>query len=269
MKSTSNGIQTPSSAVLFEKRDKLAIITLNRPKQYNAINHDLVEGLIKYLDQVAGDDNVRAILLTGNGKGFCAGADMMGFGNASPKQVKDYLNMYYGTIVRTLMEMPKPVICAINGPVAGAGLGLALACDFRVMAETANFRYAFINIGLGPDAGSSWFLARTVGYSKALEIAVEGKKIPAAECYRLGLTNKLVSLEELMPTALNWASQLADRPTIGFAATKRDMNFAMINDLPSTIAFEATQQMACLASEDHKEGVRAFLEKRKPNFVGK
>ena len=267
--STNGVVKKENDAVLYKKEGKVAVITLNRPKRYNAVNQDLIEGLIKYLDKARSDSSVKGIVLTGNGKGFCAGADMKGFGTASPEQTRDYLNMYYGTIVRRIVEMKKPVICAINGPVAGAGLGIALACDFRVMAESANMRYAFINIGLAPDAGSSWFLTRIVGYSKALEIAVEGEKIPADECYRLGLTNKLVALDKLEETTMAWANRLAERPMVAFNATKQDLRYGMTNGLFESIAFEAEQQMDCLRSHDHKEGVMAFLQKRKPKFIGK
>ena len=272
LKSQSNGTtdKKTNDAVLYERNGKLGIITLNRPERYNAINHDLVEGLQDALTSARNDSAVKAVILTGNGKGFCAGADLGGFGpNSTPDVVRDYLNMHYGTIVRRIVEMDKPVLCAINGPVAGAGLGIALACDFRVMAETANMRYAFINIGLGPDCGSSWFLSRIVGYSKALEIAVEGEKIPADQCHQLGLTNKLVATDDLMRVTMDWANKLAARPMIGFAATKRDMNYNMTHGLFDAIAYEAEQQMACLASYDHKEGVMAFLQKRTPKFIGK
>ncbi len=257
-------------AVLYKKEGKVSIITLNRPEKYNAITHDLNLGLLDAFAKVQLDEDVRAIILTGNGKGFCAGADMSDFGNIrKPEEVRDYLNTFYRSIIRRMVNLDKPIIGAINGPVAGAGLGFALACDFRIMADTANMRYAFINIGLAPDNGSSWFLARTVGYSKALEIAIEGEKIPAEECLRLGLTNKITPAEKLMEAALTYANKMADRPTLGFAATKRDLNFAMTNDLMNTLAFEADQQVDCLKSKDHQEGVMAFLQKRKPAFTGK
>lgn len=267
---TTNEIaEKENNTVLYKKAEKVATITLNRPKRYNAINTALLEGLLDNLDKARADKSVKAIVLTGNGKGFCAGADMSVMGNLSPKQTRDYLNMYYGSVVRRIVEMDKPVIAAINGPVAGAGLGIALACDFRVMATTASMRYAFINIALAPDAGSGWFLTRLVGYSKALEIAIAGEKIPAATCLKLGLTNKMVASDQLLETTLAWAKRLAARPMLAFAATKRDLQYSMTHRLFDSLAFEAEQQMACLASYDHKEGVTAFLQKRKPKFIGK
>lgn len=265
--SESNGA---AAAVLFRKEEKVGIITLNRPDRYNGINAELLAAFSEALDKALLDEAVKAVVVHGNGRGFCAGADLGPEGlTRAPRQVRDFLNMHYGNVIRRLVEIEKPVICAIHGSAAGAGLGFALACDFRVMADNANIRYAFINIGLAPDAGSSWFLARTVGYSKALEIATEGKKIPAKECLGLNLTNKMVPEVDLMDTAMQWAKELAERPTLAFALTKADIRFAMTHGLLDTIAYESEQQVKGLSSKDHKEGVMAFLEKRKPNFIGK
>ena len=260
-----------NDTVLLKKEGNIAIVTLNRPKQYNAITEDLKWGLLHACNDIQKDDQIRVVILTGNGKGFCAGADMsdLNSGGFSPLEVRDNLIMMYGNVVRSIMRLEKPVICAINGPVAGAGLGIALSCDLRIMAEHASMRYAFINIGLVPDAGSTWFLARQVGYSKALELIIEGEKIPAHECLKLNLTNKVCPAETLMNHAMTWAKRLAERPTMAIGRTKKVLNFAMQNDLNSTIAQEGEEQMACLLSHDHKEGVKAFLEKRKPEFIGK
>ena len=218
------------------------------------------------------DDSIKAIVLTGNGKGFCAGADMADLqasGTADPQTIRDNLIMVYGNVTRMIMRSDKPVIAAINGPVAGAGLGFALACDLRIMAAHANMRYAFINIGLVPDNGSTWFLTRQVGYSKALELIIEGEKIPADECLKLNLTNKVCQADELMDKAMEWANRLANKPTIAIGATKRILNHAVTNDWYSTVCRESEEQMPLFATQDHKEGVTAFLEKRKPVFKGK
>lgn len=267
---TSNGAEKEAT-VLWSTEGKVGIIKLNRPSNYNAINDDLLRDFSAALDKAKMDDNVRAVVVHGSGKGFCAGADLSGGGSLgrTPRQVRDMLNTNYGDVIRRLTEMNKPVIAAIHGSAAGAGIGFALACDFRVMAENANMRYAFINIGLAPDAGSSWFLARTVGYSKALEIATEGEKIPASECLRLNLTNKVAPQEELLQTTMDWAKRLAERPTLGFALTKKDLKFAMTHSLPESIAYEAENQVIGLSSEDFIEGGTAFMEKRKPVFKGK
>ncbi|MBT6008662.1 MAG: hypothetical protein HOG78_05255 [Rhodobacterales bacterium] len=157
----------------------------------------------------------------------------------------------------------------MNGTAAGVGAAFALACDFRVMSKESALLYAFINIGLGPDGGASWLLSRQVGYSKALEIATGGKRVLGEECFKLGLTNKLVESNEIVDVAKSWAIELSKKPTIGIGITKQDMIFSLNNDLLSTIEFEAKEQVAAFYSEDLKEGVTAFLEKRKANFKGK
>lgn len=261
-----------NNTVVLKKEGKVAIVTLNRPARYNAITEEMKWGLLHAMTDIQQDDAIKAIILTGNGKGFCAGADMADLqqsGTADPQAIRDNLIMVYGNIVRMIMRSDKPVIAAINGPVAGAGLGFALACDLRIMADHANMRYAFINIGLVPDNGSTWFLTRQVGYSKALELIIEGEKIPAAECLKLGLTNKICKADELMDKAMEWANRLANKPTVAIGATKRILNFAVNNDLYNTVRRESEEQMPLFATHDHKEGVNAFINKRKPVFKGK
>lgn len=261
-----------NNTVLLEKEGKVAIIRLNRPERYNAITEELKWGLMHALNDIQKDDAIKAVILTGNGKGFCAGADMKDLqqaGSSDPKEIRDNLIMVYGNTTRMIMRSDKPVIAAINGPVAGAGLGFALACDLRIMAEHANMRYAFINIGLVPDNGSTWFLTRQVGYSKALELIIEGEKIPAKECLKLGLTNKVCKAEDLMDEAMKWAIRLANKPTAAIGGTKRILNHAIANDWYSTVCKESEEQMPLFETHDHKEGVMAFVQKRKPNFIGK
>jgi len=259
-----------NTTVLYEKEGKVAIITLNRPERYNAVNHDLVEELMTALNNARKDEEVRAIVVTGAGRGFSAGADMDSFSTGlSPEELRDYIIMFYGALMRNFLNLRKPVIGAINGTAAGVGAAIALACDLRIMADDGNFRYAFINIGLGPDGGAGWFLARAVGYSRAFQIAIEGEKVPAAKCLELGLTNKVVPAENLIREAKVWAQKLAERPTLAVGITKQDLNFALHNDLYDTIAFEATEQMAAFKSHDLVEGVTAFLQKRKAKFIGK
>ena len=162
----------------------------------------------------------------------------------------------------------KPIIGAINGTAAGVGAAFALACDLRVMSEKSAILYAFINIGLGPDGGASWLLSRQVGYSKAFEIAISGKKVLGQQCFDLGLTNRIVENELILENAINWAKELANRPTLAIGITKQDLVHSMNNDLYSTIAYEAERQVLAFKSHDLKEGVTAFIEKRKPNFKG-
>tara|TARA_R110002074_G_scaffold61882_4_gene149267 strand:- start:401 stop:1735 length:1335 start_codon:yes stop_codon:yes gene_type:complete len=259
-----------NESVLFEKEGDIGIITLNRPSRYNAVTDDVVNGITAAINIIRKDDDIRAVVITGAGKGFCAGADMAVFGQVTPEEGRAYITSTYQPLMRTLFTLRKPIIGAINGTAAGVGASLALACDFRVMSKSSALLYAFINIGLGPDGGGSWLLARQVGYSKALQIAVEGKKIMASECLDLGLTNKLVQDDTvLLKTAKNWAHELAKLPTLAVGVTKEDMFYAMGHDLYDTIAYEAEKQVATFGSRDFAEGVNAFLEKRPAKFIGK
>jgi enoyl-CoA hydratase/carnithine racemase len=227
-----------NKAVILEIVESTAIITFNRPERYNAVNHDLIEGINYVFSVIKNDDNIRAVVLTGNGKGFCAGADLTTIGTLSAEDSRDYIIDNYKPILNNFLKLRKPIIGAINGTAAGVGAAFALACDFRVMSKESALLYAFINIGLGPDGGASWLLSRQVGYSKALEIATGGKRVMGEECFKLGIT-------------------------------KQDMIFSLNNDLLDTIEYEAKEQVAAFHSEDLKEGVSAFLEKRKANFKGK
>ena len=259
-----------NGSVLFEKEGDIGIITLNRPSRYNAVTDDVVQGITSAINKIRKDDDIRAVVLTGAGKGFCAGADMAVFGKVTPEEGRSYITSTYQPLMRTLFTLRKPIIGAINGTAAGVGASIALACDFRVMSHNSALLYAFVNIGLGPDGGGSWLLARQVGYSKALQIAVEGKKIMGQECLGLGLTNKLVEKDnDLLDRAKTWAHELAKLPTLAVGITKEDMFYAMGHELYDTIAYEAEKQVATFGSHDFKEGVNAFLEKRPAKFMGK
>ncbi|MGY8919240.1 MAG: enoyl-CoA hydratase/isomerase family protein [Flavobacteriales bacterium] len=258
------------SSVLYKVKNSVAIITLNRPEKYNAVNDSLTESLTIYLTKAKDDSEVRAIVITGSGKGFCAGADMSYFdSDDAPEKRRDYIINTYQPLINMLQQLNKPIIGAINGSAAGVGASLALACDFRVMGPKSSIYFAFINIALGPDGGGSWLLSRLVGYSKALEIAISGKKVFGEECHNLGLTNKLVKDKEVLTRAIEWAEELSKKPTLTIGITKEDMIFSESNSLHDTIAFEAEKQVIAFKTEDHKEGVSAFIEKRIPNFKGK
>ena len=257
------------ATVLTHVDESVMTITLNRPDKRNAMNGDLNDELVEALRAARGNDDVRAVIVTGAGKGFCAGADLTLFAQIDrPDFVRDYVIDNYKTMMELITTMKKPVIAAVNGSAAGAGASLALACDFRVMADDASIYQAFIKIGLVPDAGSCWLLARQVGYSKALEIATSGEPVNAAQCAELGLANRVVSSDELMDAANQWASRLSEMPTQAIAMTKEAMHFSMDNDLGKTIEREAELQARAIQTHDHKEGVSAFLEKREPEFKG-
>ena len=260
--------QKPSETVLLKKQENIAIVTLNRPERYNAVTDELVTRLNEIIDEIRNDNQIRAVVLTGAGKGFSAGADMESFGKVSPEDGRAYITRVYQTLLRNFQTLKKPIIGAINGTAAGVGASIALACDLRVMTSSSGILYAFVNIGLGPDGGASWLLTRQVGYSKAFEIAAEGKKIKAEECLSLGLTNKIVDEDQLLEAAIEWAKALAAKAPIAVGITKEDLVHAMDNNLSESIAYEAEKQIAAFESYDLVEGVAAFVEKRKANFIG-
>ena len=199
---------------------------------------------------------------------FSVGADLKERKTLTPAEVKR--NVYkIGEVFSSIENLPQPTIAAINGYAFGGGMELALACDFRVMSDQSAILFAFVNIGLGPDGGASWLLARQIGYSRALEIATSGKKVTGQKCLELGLTNRIVNQDEILSNAQEWAADFAIRPTLAIGIAKEDMFYAMNHSLNEAIAFEAKKQIDAFKSHDLKEGVSAFIEKRKPNFLGK
>ena len=263
--------QPKDASVLYERVGKVGVITLNRPDHYNAMNSQMKRLLMETLRKAQNDKKARSIVITGSGRGFSAGADLLEMtgGSITKDDVQNDLFATYSVIVKQIVEMNKPVIAAINGAVAGAAIGIALACDYKIMAAEAKLRYAFINIALVPDAGSTWFLAREVGYTKAMEIITGGEKIPAAECMELGLVNAIAPTEHTLQTAMALAEKLANGPTNAIGRTKKVLHYAMNHDLYQTMNEEARQQKECIFGYDHKEGTSAFLQKRAPKFIGK
>ena len=248
----------------------IAQITLNRPERRNAVTAELLDELTDAFGRAAADEQVRAVVLTGAGKGFCAGQDLSAFGGImTPEQVRSAVIDHYMPLILAICRLPKPIIGAINGVAAGAGCSLALACDLRIMADDASQLQAFSNIGLVPDAGSSWFLTRLVGYSRAYEIAISGERVTAQRCLELGLANRVVPADALLAEALAWAAQLAQRPTYALGLTKQVMQEAALSDLATIIQREAEFQGQCVQSADHHEGVLAFMQKRQPVFSGR
>lgn len=256
--------------VLYQVEDGVATITLNRPERRNAVTPVMLQRLCARFVAAGEDERVRAVLVTGAGKGFCAGQDLSIFGGVpEPDAVRDVVLNYYRPMIESICLLEKPVIAAVSGVAAGAGASLALACDLRIMAEDASLLMAFSNIGLVPDAGASWFLTRLVGYSRAYEIAITGERVPAARCLALGLANRVTTAAALPAAALQWAHHLAQRPTIALGLTKRVMQQAMAQALSTILVAEAEFQAQATMTADHREGVMAFVEKRSPVFTGR
>ena len=257
------------TTLLYTCDGAVATITLNRPERRNAITATMLAELYDALGRAADDPAVRAVLLTGAGSGFCAGQDLSAFGpTTDPAQVQTTVIEGYRPVILRMVQMEKPILGAINGAAAGAGASLALACDLRIMAEDAYLLQAFSNIGLVPDAGSCWFLARQVGYSRALQIAIEAERLGAQRCLELGLANRVAPPAQLLDEARAWAERLAARPTVAVGLTKRAMHQALTLELDPVIHLEAELQTRAVATQDHREGVAAFLEKRPPRFIG-
>lgn len=256
--------------ILYEVDQHVAVVTLNRPDRRNALTDAMLDELTAAFAHAGKDEAVRSVVLTGAGKGFCAGQDLGLFdGIPTPDAVRATIMEHYKPLIIAMTSLPKPIVGAINGAAAGAGASIALACDLRIMAEDAFLIQAFSNIALVPDAGSSWFLVRHVGYSRAFEIAAEAERISAARCHALGLTNKVTSPAMLRDDALAWAHALAARPTYALGLTKQAMMQAVGSTLEEAIALEAEMQVLASQSHDHREGVTAFLEKRAPIFQGR
>ncbi|MCA1833628.1 MAG: enoyl-CoA hydratase-related protein [Actinomycetota bacterium] len=259
--------------VLYDVRSGVATITMNRPDVLNALDVTLATEMAKAIAEAGGDPAVRAVVITGAGRGFCAGADLGqledAYRSGQSGPIGDILRDRYNPMVLPITQLDKPVIAAVNGVAAGAGASIAFACDFRIASDKAKFFQAFIKIGLIPDCGANYFLPRLVGMAKALELAMLGDVITAETALEYGLVTKVVSADTLIDETQTFAEQLASGPSRAFGATRRSMMFGAVNDLEQTMDYEADAQHELAQSGDHKEGVLAFLEKRTPNFQGR
>jgi 2-(1,2-epoxy-1,2-dihydrophenyl)acetyl-CoA isomerase len=241
-------------------------ITLNRPDVLNAFNSEMHRGLAAALKD-ARDGGVRAVVITGAGRGFCVGQDLTEFREA-PGDIGSRLRGNYHPNIRAIRALEKPVIAAVNGAAAGAGMSLACACDLRIAADSATFVPAFINIGLIPDSGGSYFVTRLLGPARAFEWLASGKRLTASEAHAWGLVSEVVETDALPARAAELAAQLADLPTKGVGMTKRLLDHAVTASLEEQLEREAQLQTAATQTEDFREGVAAFLEKRPPKFRG-
>jgi 2-(1,2-epoxy-1,2-dihydrophenyl)acetyl-CoA isomerase len=264
-------------AILLEKEDGVTTITLNRPDALNAIDMQLREELIAALKEVSEDEDVRAVLITGAGRAFCAGGDVklqskrMERGE-KPVETKDIIQssrIGLNTAVTLISNLEKPVIAAINGVAAGAGCSLALACDIVFASDKARFSAAFVRVGLMPDTGGTYFLPRHVGLHKAKELVFTGDLIDADEAEKIGLVNKVVPADDLMKYAGDYARRLAKGATKAIGMAKIALNRAVTVNLASALEFESYAQSICFQLEDHVEGTKAFKEKREAVFKGR
>lgn len=256
-------------------RDEAGVrtITLNRPDVLNALNNALLAALNKAMRDAERDASVRCIVLTGAGRAFCSGQDLADVQSqyASPDHIElgQHLRDRYHPLIVKLRTIEKPVIAAVNGAAAGAGASLALACDLRIAADAASFIQAFVHVGLVPDSGGTFMLPRLVGPARALELAITGRKVKADEALAMGLVNQVVPAADLAAAADKLARQLADLPPAAIGLTKRAINAAWNNDLERQLEYEAMLQTTAGQTEDHREGVKAFLEKRQPVWTHK
>jgi 2-(1,2-epoxy-1,2-dihydrophenyl)acetyl-CoA isomerase len=259
------------STILYSVKDGVCTISLNRPEVYNALNEQMKKELNDALKEAEKDPIVRCIVLReASDKSFCSGQDLKEHASGRVRRsLRESLEKSYNPMIRRMRSMEKPIIGMINGVAAGAGLSIALACDLRIMADTAKLIEVFVRIGLVPDSGSHWFLPRLVGMAKAFEYAALGDDISAAEAERVGLVNKVVPAAELEKATMEIAAKLATAPTKAIGLIKRTLNKALSSDLDSLLDYEAYVQEIASLTEDHQEGVHAFLEKRPARFKGR
>jgi 2-(1,2-epoxy-1,2-dihydrophenyl)acetyl-CoA isomerase len=258
--------------LLIEHADGVATVTLNRPDSMNSLSVALKEALGTELEAIARDESVRAVVLTGTGRGFCVGQDLrehvsaLESGDPAPLST---VVVHYNPIITTLATMPKPVIAAVNGMAAGAGAGLAFACDFRFMSSKAGFLIAFANVGLSLDSGVSWTLPRLVGAARATALCLLAEPIAADAALEMGLVNGVFEPDHLMPAVRELATRLAAGPTAAYAAIRESLAFAATATLSEALAKEAELQAAMGATADHRNATAAFVAKQKPTFTGR
>lgn len=255
--------------LLFHNDNGTATISLNRPEVYNALNDEITFELQDVFKSVTKDDTIRVVVLTGEGKAFCAGQDLKASASAGKRSFMESLHKRYNPIIRAMRSLPKPIICRLNGVAAGAGCSLALACDMIIASEEATLIEVFINIGLVPDSGSTFFLPRLVGMAKAFELCAMGSKIKATEAVGFGLINKAVPHDQLDEAVKTYTDYFASAPTKAVGLIKKMLQKSATATLEETLDYEAYCQEIAGSSEDYREGVAAFLEKRKARFTGK
>jgi 2-(1,2-epoxy-1,2-dihydrophenyl)acetyl-CoA isomerase len=272
-----------ADSVLYEVTAGLATITLNRPEAMNSLDTGTKVALHEVIKETAADPGVRAVLLTGTGRAFCAGQDLkehlgslppLGGADGTPdhqdgRKPVSTVEEHYNPIVTAIATMPKPVVAGVNGVAAGAGAGLAFAADYRVVADTASFTTAFAAVGLTADTGVSWTLPRLVGWGRATDLLFFPRQIRAAEALELGIAQQVVPAEELADTARQIAGRLAEGPTVAYATLKESLAYATTHSLMETLVKEDELQQLAAVSQDHRAAVEAFLNKERPRYQGR
>ena len=257
--------------IQIAEADGITTITLNRPERLNAFIGHMRRDLAEALEHAASDRNVRVVIITGAGRGFCAGGDIAFMAELMQRRDEEEFSRILGAgrrVILAIRQMTKPVIASINGPASGAGCNLALACDMRIATNTATFSQSFAKVGLHPDWGGTYFLPRIVTPNKACELFFLGDTIDAAEALRLGIVNQVVAPEDLETATLQLAERLRAAPPIALAAAKHAVYMSQATELDEMLRYETEAQLRCFDSDDGHEGVQAFLEKREPRFTG-
>lgn len=253
----------------YQVKEGVATVTLNRPDVYNALNDAITYELQDVFKMIARDNEARVVVMTGAGKAFCSGQDLKAVSGSEKRSFLVSLHKRYNPLISAMQSLPKPIICKLNGVAAGAGCSIALACDIIVASEEATLIEVFINIGLVPDSGSSYFLPRLVGRAKAFEMCSMGNRIKGKEAVELGLVNKAVPADQLDAAVKEYTDYYAKAPTKAIGLMKKMLNRSTMTSLDEMLDYEAYCQEIAGNTADYKEGVAAFLEKRKPNFSGK
>ncbi len=263
----------PEEPILTHVENRVATLTFNRPDKLNALSRDLLNQSIDCLKRWSRDPEIGAIVLTGAGRAFCAGGDvgMMAKQDEAPPSLEQQIDGLREAqeLSWLLYNIPKVTIAAVNGHAMGAGLGVCLSCDLRIASEWAKFGTAYAKVGFGGDFGTTWLLARSVGAAKAKELFFLGDILDAAEAHRLGLVNRVVVADQLAAQVGEIATRIAHGPQVSYRYMKANVNLAMTTDFRTLLDREAETHLRCGQTDDHKEGVRAFLEKRQPNFTGR
>ncbi|MDE3251302.1 MAG: enoyl-CoA hydratase/isomerase family protein [Bacteroidota bacterium] len=256
------------SSLLFHIENNIAYLTLNRPDKLNSFNREMALQLQQRLDDCAHSDEVRCIYLTGSGKGFCAGQDLAEVVDPNGPGMARILSEHYNPIITRIRNIPKPVVAAVNGVAAGAGANLALACDIVVAAETASFIQAFSKIGLIPDSGGTFHLPRLIGFQRASALMMLGDKVSAQDAWQMGMLYKIFPTDTFTEESKKIALVLSKMPTKALGYIKQALNASMTNEIAAQLTLEDQLQQKAAATEDFKEGVQSFLEKRLPDFKG-